>query len=129
MSTCAICGVRHSRFKDAAKTKRASYCHSCHASNMRRTRPKYSELTNEQRLKANARAYANVYQRRGQLAQRPCEECGSAHAEKHHEDYTRPLYVHWLCRPCHIALHVTHEVVCVVEHSPEEVVSTETQPA
>lgn len=32
-----------------------------------------------------------------------CEDCGEAaeHIEGHHEDYTRPSEVRWLCRPCH----------------------------
>jgi hypothetical protein len=35
----------------------------------------------------------------------PCERCGAPDAEKHHDDYSRPLAVRWLCRSCHLALH------------------------
>lgn len=59
----------------------------------------------EQRLKANCRSYANVYQRRGLLPKQPCARCGSKKAEKHHEDYTKPLEVRWLCRRCHLTDH------------------------
>jgi hypothetical protein len=72
---------------------------------MRENRPAHSELTEEQRFKSNARAYANVYQGRGKLTPEPCESCGSEEAEKHHEDYSQPLEVRWLCRPCHLAEH------------------------
>ncbi len=38
-----------------------------------------------------------------------CEECGKETPSRglhgHHEDYTKPLEVHWLCRKCH---HTTH---------------------
>lgn len=72
---------------------------------MRRNRPKHSELTAEQRQKATARAVANVYEKRGQLLRMPCGACGSGDAEKHHEDYSKPLDVKWLCRKCHLAKH------------------------
>jgi uncharacterized protein (DUF433 family) len=32
---------------------------------------------------------------------RPCKP------EAHHRDYSRPLDVVWLCRPCHVAAHTT----------------------
>ena len=43
--------------------------------------------------------------RRGDLTPEPCGECGEAKAEAHHDDYTRPLDVRWLCRRCHTAHH------------------------
>jgi hypothetical protein len=33
-----------------------------------------------------------------------CEDCGAkTFTEGHHSDYSRPLYVEWLCRECHPA--------------------------
>lgn len=81
------------------------YCRACHAAYQRANRPKYSELTPEQRMKSNARAYVNVYQHRGLIEAKPCEHCGNPEAEKHHEDYNQPLAVTWLCRKCHLAEH------------------------
>jgi hypothetical protein len=72
---------------------------------MRVSRPKYSELSGEERKKVNARAYANVYQRRGKIERHPCYVCLSPRAEKHHEDYDKPLQVRWICRKCHVELH------------------------
>ena len=81
------------------------YCLKCHAASMRKTRPKHSELCDEQRKKANARSYANVYLKRGYIIKKPCEKCGSNDAEKHHEDYNKPTEITWLCRVCHLKYH------------------------
>lgn len=72
---------------------------------MRRTRPKHSDLPEEARLRANARSYANVYVRRGKLKRKPCERCGEKKAQVHHDDYSQPLQVRWLCVPCHRNVH------------------------
>lgn len=53
-----------------------------------------------------AREAAGNAIRDGRLKVCPCERCGYAvgvHA--HHEDYSKPLEVTWLCRPCHGARH------------------------
>jgi len=35
-----------------------------------------------------------------------CERCGAqARVDAHHDNYERPLWVRWLCRPCHSAVH------------------------
>ena len=80
------------------------YCRSCHAVHMREWR-KTHPLTEEQKVRDRARSYANVYKRRGHLTPQPCEECGSTESQMHHEDYSQPLLVRWLCRPCHLTLH------------------------
>ena len=36
----------------------------------------------------------------------PCEVCGEPRADRHHDDYDKPLDIRWLCRPCHIRHHV-----------------------
>lgn len=62
-------------------------------------------LSPEQKLRDNARSYAGVYKRRGKLVPQPCEVCGAAEVEMHHDDYSKPLEVRWLCREHHMAHH------------------------
>lgn len=41
----------------------------------------------------------------GMLTKGPCEVCGITRVDAHHEDYTKPLEVRWLCREHHRARH------------------------
>jgi hypothetical protein len=43
--------------------------------------------------------------RKGSLIKQPCEVCGTAEAEAHHKDYSRPLEITWLCKPHHLLEH------------------------
>lgn len=67
-----------------------------------------NHLTGEARLKYIARSYARVYLKRGLLTEQPCEGCGGEEVEIHHDDYSKPLQVRWMCRKCHLAHHREH---------------------
>jgi len=58
------------------------------------------------RKKMNARAYANVYLRRGKIDRMACKVCGSDKSQMHHADYDKPLEVTWLCRKHHLEIHI-----------------------
>jgi ribosomal protein S27AE len=55
--------------------------------------------------KMHARAAILRALRRGDVERKPCEVCGDAKVDAHHDDYSRPLVVRWLCRRHHMALH------------------------
>ena len=43
----------------------------------------------------------------GKLVRQPCERCGSTHkVEAHHDDYSKPLDIRWLCEEHHKQRHV-----------------------
>ena len=46
-----------------------------------------------------ARAWSMVGRavRNGTLIRQPCEVCGEAKVQAHHEDYSKPIDVRWLC--------------------------------
>jgi len=81
------------------------YCLKCHAQQMRECRPRHKSLSIEQRAKANARSYANVYLKRGKIKKGKCCVCNSKDSQMHHEDYTKPTDILWLCRGCHLQRH------------------------
>jgi hypothetical protein len=41
----------------------------------------------------------------GALKRLPCERCGLPKVEAHHDDYSRPLAIRWLCHGCHSQHH------------------------
>lgn len=57
------------------------------------------ERNPEKRTAHNKVAYAL---RVGKLVRQPCEKCGSTHrVHAHHDDYSKPLEVRWLCPKHH----------------------------
>jgi ribosomal protein S27AE len=54
---------------------------------------------NPDRYKAH-NAVSNAL-RDGKLTRGPCENCGAPRAHAHHDDYSKPLEVRWLCSTCH----------------------------
>jgi len=41
----------------------------------------------------------------GKLKPLPCEKCGNLKVHGHHDDYSKPDIVRWLCAKCHSAYH------------------------
>jgi ribosomal protein S27AE len=53
--------------------------------------------------------------RKGALLRQPCEVCGSASVQAHHDDYARPLDVRWLCVKHHAEHHVRARLSELIE--------------
>lgn len=57
----------------------------------------------EQKQFANQAVTAAIA--RGDIIPMPCQICGGNDSVAHHQDYSKPLWVVWLCRGCHGAEH------------------------
>jgi ribosomal protein S27AE len=55
--------------------------------------------------KTKARRKLQAEVRAGRIVRQPCEACGKPAAHAHHDDYSKPLEVRWLCPLCHAAAH------------------------
>ena len=59
--------------------------------------------TKQEKIKARSAVYIALGQ--GRLHRQPCQVCGAEPADAHHEDYTKPLDVQWLCHVHHCEAH------------------------
>lgn len=96
---CPKCRVR-AKSDDPHK----AYCDRCYKA-ARENWERACPAASESRKRKLTRAKSGMYKRRGVLQQQPCISCGSADSVMHHHDYSKPLDVTWLCRPCHAKEH------------------------
>lgn len=75
-------------------------CLACHRIHIRTRKNKNSP---ENKVKCKARSAANDEIRRGKITKPDnCSRCNSTvKIEGHHEDYSKPLEIIWLCESCH----------------------------
>jgi len=60
---------------------------------------------NRNPIKKAASTAVNNAIRDGRLIRQHCEVCGDANAQAHHDDYSKPLEVRWLCQKHHAEWH------------------------
>lgn len=99
---CSVCQESERR------NTKSSYCTKCHAEYMApfmRVWRKTHKLSGESKIKALARQKSRNYFKRGKILKTPCNFCGDKKTEMHHEDYSKPLDVMWLCKSCHLKIH------------------------
>jgi hypothetical protein len=62
-------------------------------------------------VKRKAHEMAGNAIRDGRLIRQPCETCGER-AQAHHDDYSKPLDVRWLCTTHHAEWHRNNTPIC-----------------
>jgi len=109
---CKKCNNERGRaYVKANKEKRKAWRRQHYLKNLSREKEaaKQYHLTHKDGHRAHAKVgYAT---RAGHLTPKPCEVCGTiddVHA--HHDDYSKPLDVRWLCRSHHLRLHARQRI-------------------
>jgi hypothetical protein len=73
---------------------------------LRKARNAYQrEYSKIDSIKKKARKQVYVEVRAGRIIKQSCEECRIKKTEAHHDDYSKPLEVRWLCKRHHVAAH------------------------
>jgi ribosomal protein S27AE len=80
------------------------------ANNLKRWRSENPDRVNKDRRdhpeKYKARSKVGNALRDGKLIKLPCEGCGETEkVQAHHDDYSKPLDVRWVCTKCHSKTH------------------------
>jgi ribosomal protein S27AE len=70
-----------------------------------RSRSYSRKYRDKNELKCRARYEVRKALRNGKLKKQPCAVCGNPIAEAHHDNYSKPLDVRWLCKDCHDDVH------------------------
>jgi len=117
-----------SRCKENRRVQSHRWCRACLNAYARLHRPRYRDLSEEERKRAICRSYTRELVLRGIIQKQPCA-CGSSDVQAHHHDYNNPRLVYWMCRDCHRRLHNEERSVSgpigpadlLVKHAPAEV--------
>jgi hypothetical protein len=96
MNTCLRCG----KIWEGRTEGRPKNCPGCKSPRWDAAKATVNEAGRAARLVSEAL-------KRGDLMKQPCEVCGSTmRVEGHHEDYSKPLEVKWLCKLHHRQRHI-----------------------
>ena len=122
---CRKCGetkpftefYRHAYNRDRLQ----AYCKPCCLAHLKPLTRKHRQLTDEIRIKRNLAKQRNRKKypekrqaqqkidqavKAGKVVRKPCERCGTTvRVHAHHDDYSRPFAVRWLCHQHHIDVH------------------------
>lgn len=132
---CIVCGDKKGINEFPWRKDRDTYRNSCYSCESKRRavymnkdieasreRAKRSYLVHKDRFSKRSRdmvvrkdkKYIARYTLRyaifsGRIKRGACRDCGKPNADAHHEDYSKPLEVVWLCRKHHGITHRKHK--------------------
>lgn len=109
--TCGPCATAYYRaYVEMKVRKNPDYVKETSRRNRRNKKENPTGMTKTRavvdRHKVKVRSQTRCAVLRGDILRGPCSECGATdRVHAHHEDYSRPLDIIWLCKACHSKRH------------------------
>lgn len=106
---CADCVNEKRRARRLINPRTAEMERLVYARNPRRqsgVKSRAKRWTKDHPDKTRVQQKARRALKRGLIQRLPCAFCGSEKSEMHHDDYSKPLEVMWLCRSHHARRHL-----------------------
>lgn len=109
---CKPCRRKYANaYRNANIEKARAQSRAWHAAHPEETRENLRKTKARAPWKERARTQVHRALRAGLLVKKPCEVCGSEKAQAHHDDYSKPLEVRWLCHPHHMEHHRKYPLI------------------
>jgi len=104
---CEKCGQEKTSSEMNLQAFQGKRCKRCYADYMKEYRKRTGShivlyALSPERYRARTTAYRAL--KHGKIVKQPCV-CGETKVEMHHNDYSKPTEVEWLCTKCHNTLH------------------------
>ena len=93
------------RYAELHPEKSKEYKLNWYHRNAESERKRSAEKRKKEPVKYRARSLLNNAVALRKVYRKPCEVCGEIKSEGHHEDYSKPLEVKWLCPSHHRLVH------------------------
>ena len=71
--------------------------------------PEQSEGARQAIAKQHAHRVVAQLKSAGLLERKPCEACGKTETIAHHDDYSKPSKIRWICSICHAEWHANNK--------------------
>lgn len=95
---------QNKRYRNKNKEYYSEYLKVWRKLNKDKNKQYQSDYRIKNKLKTKARQEVHLAIKSGKLIKKECS-CGKKRVEAHHEYYSKPLDIIWLCRSCHIKKH------------------------
>lgn len=90
--------------RERRKQNQAIYNHTYYMKNQESKLEGYTAYNKSEKGRASQKLRDAI--RQGKIQRQPCEICQKPNADGHHEDYSKPLEVRWLCKTHHAQEHL-----------------------
>ena len=104
---CKRCDQEYRRLPSTGDRTR-KYWRNYRLKNMEKSRQTVKDWQEKNHTKTAAHSLGYRAIRDGRLVKKPCDICGDINVDAHHDDYSQPLNIRWLCKKHHGQQHAVN---------------------